>query len=298
MKYIIGIDIGGTKINAILVDKNAKINRKIKFQTNARKGRDYVIKKILEAIEFVSFGIDKKNILGVGIGVPGVLDKKRETILNLPNLPNWKNIKLKDLIRKKTGFRILMENDGNCMALAESKFGAGRNIKNLVCLTLGTGIGGGIIINNRIYHGKGNAGEFGHMTINFANSAFKCHCGNKGCLETYVSVRGIQKIAENWGLREKEVIKIQQMARNKNKTAKKVYETSGKYLGIGLSNIVKMLDPELIVIGGGISKSGKLILKPAINEMKRRTFFNVSNVKLVKLGDNSGAIGAASLFLI
>lgn len=298
MKYIIGVDIGGTKINAVLMDKNAKITRKIKFQTKARKGKAYVIKKILEAIGFVSFGIDKKNVLGVGIGVPGVLDKKRETILDLPNLPNWKNIKLKDLIRKNTGFRILMENDGNCMALAESKFGAGKNIKNLVCLALGTGMGGGIIINNRIYHGKGNAGEFGHMTIDSANNSFKCHCGNKGCLETYVSVRGIQKIAENRGLRETDVIKIQQMARNKNKTAKKVYETTGKYLGIGLSNIIKMLDPELIVIGGGISKSGNLILKPAINEMKRRTFFNISNIKLVKLGDNSGAIGAASLFLI
>ena len=128
-------------------------------------------------------------------------------------------------------------------------------------------------------------------------NGIKCSCGNYGCLEEYVSVRGIKRIAKKLKLKENNIIKIQKMAKSGNKKAKKVYEIAGTYLGIGLSNITKILDPKLIVIGGGISNSGNILLKPAIKEMKKRTFFNICPVKIVKLKDNAGAIGAASLFL-
>ena len=296
-KYFIGVDLGGTKINTVLMNEKAGIIRKIKLPTQAKRGKKFVIKKILESIKFVSYHLNKKSIFGVGIGVPGTLNKERTKILRLPNLQGWKNINLKRILEKKTGLKVIMENDSNCMALAEFLFGHGKRkkINSLVCITLGTGLGGGIIINGKIYNGKGNAAEFGHMTIESFDKGIKCNCGNKGCLEEYVSVRGIQRIAGNLRIKEKNIIRIQEMARKGNKKAMQVYEITGKYLGIGLSNIVKILHPEIIVIGGGISKSGSLLLKPAIREMKKRIFFKPGKVKTIKLKDNSGAIGAASL---
>jgi glucokinase len=295
MKYIIGIDIGGTKINTILMNEKAKIVRKIKVPTP--KNKNLIIKKIIDDINFVSSGINKNFILGVGVGVPGCLSKEKTRILKLPNLPCFNKIDLKRIIEKKSKLKVLIENDTNCMALGEFLFGygKGKNIKNLVCLSIGTGVGGGIIINKRIYHGKENAGEVGHITIEV--NGIKCNCGSYGCLEEYVSVRGIKRIAKALKLKEKNIIKIQEAAKKGDKKAQEVYKTAGKYLGIGLSNIVKVLDPELILIGGGISKSGDLLLKPAIEEMKKRTFFKTRDVKTVKLGDDSGAVGAASLFL-
>ena len=125
---------------------------------------------------------------------------------------------------------------------------------------------------------------------------YKCSCGNKGCLEEYVSVRGIKRTAKKLGI-NKDILEIQKMAKSGNKKARKVYKITGKYLGMGLSNIVKILDPDLILIGGGVSNSGNFLLKPAIKEMKKRTFFKTCPVKIVKLKDNAGAIGAACLFL-
>lgn len=255
--YIIGIDLGATKINTILMNRKGKILKKIKVKT--LKNREKGIEQILENIEGVR---QDKKIIGIGIGIPGILNEKRNKILKLPNLPEWENIDLKRIIEKETKNKVKIENDANCMALGESMFGQGKNVKNLVCLTIGTGIGGGIIINNKIYSGKGNAGEFGHITIDI--DGYKCGCGSRGCLEKYVLKRKINT----------------------------------KYLGIGLSNIVKIIDPELIVIGGGFSNLGGAILKPAIKEMEKRTFLKTCPVKIVKLGDNAGAIGAACLFLI
>ncbi len=188
----------------------------------------------------------------------------------------------------------MLENDANCMALGESTFGYGKNIKNLVCVTLGTGVGAGIVINNKIYTGRSNAGELGHITIDI--NGYKCKCGRRGCLEEYVSARGIKRTAKKLGI-NKNILEIYEMAKLGSIKAKKVYETTGTYLGIGLSTLVKLLDPDLIVIGGGISNAGDLILKPAVKEMKKRTFFRTPSVKIAKLKDNAGAIGAACLFL-
>lgn len=295
MTYIIGVDLGGTKINTVLMNKEANVIRRIKLSTP--KNKSVTIKKIIDSVNFVSYSINKKKILGVGVGVPGILNKERSKILRLPNLPSWKNVNLKKILEKKLKFKILMENDANCMALGEFLFGYGKNkkIKHLVCVTLGTGIGGGIIINKEIYNGEGNAAEIGHTTIE--SKGFKCSCGNYGCLSEYVAVRGLHRIAKKLKIKEDNVIKIQELAKRGNKKAKKVYEIAGNYLGIGLSNIVKILDPEVIVIGGGISNSGNILLKPAYKEMQKRTFFRTCKIARVKLGDNSGAIGAAALFI-
>ncbi len=286
--YIIGVDVGGTKINTVLIDKKGKLIEKLKVKTKKRKQE--IIGQILDSINFVSFN---RKIIGIGIGVPGILNKKRTRILNLPNLQAWKNTKLKEIIQRKTGKKVMLENDSNCMILGENIFGYAKNVKDSVCLTIGTGIGGGIIINNKLYSGRSNAAEFGHISV---SDKYKCSCGNKGCLEEYVSVRGIKRTAKRLGIDEN-ILEIQEMAKSGNKKARKVYEITGKYLGIGLSNIIKVLDPDLILIGGGISNSGNFLLKPAIKEMQKRTFFKTCPVKIVKLKDNAGAIGAACLFL-
>lgn len=286
--YIIGIDVGGTKINTVLIDKKGKLIKKFKKKTKKRKQE--IIEQILDSINFVSLN---KKIIGIGIGVPGILNKKRTRILNLPNLQGWKNTKLKEIIQRKTGKKVMLENDSNCMILGENIFGYGKNVKDSVCLTIGTGIGGGIIINNKLYSGRSNAAEFGHISV---SDKYKCVCGNKGCLEEYVSVRGIKRTAKKLGI-NKNILEIQEMAKSGNRKARKVYKITGKYLGIGLSNIVKILDPDLILIGGGVSNSGNFLLKPAIKEMKKRVFFETCPVKIVKLKDNAGAIGAACLFL-
>ncbi len=291
MKYMIGVDLGGTKINTVLIDKKGKVIKKIKYPTG--KGKNNILKKILVSIEFVSNNMNKKDILGIGIGVPGVL--RNEKIIKLPNIKGFENFDIKNYLSNKLKMKIKVENDSICMALGEFVFGNGKNFNNLVCVTLGTGVGGGIIINKKIYRGQGKASEFGHITIE--REGLKCRCENKGCLEEYISVRAIKRIAKKLKIREDNIIKIQENAKKGNSLCKKVYDIAGTSLGIGLSDIVKILDPELILLGGGISNSGNLILKPAVNEMKKRIYFKIPRVKIVKLKDNAGAIGAACLFL-
>jgi glucokinase len=290
MKYIIGVDIGGTKINTILVDKNFKKIRKIRLPTEAKKGRSMLINNILDMINFVSSGIPKQKIIGIGIGVPGFICENK--ILDLPNIPKCKNLNLKNIVEKKTKLKTLIENDSNCMALAEFLFKYNK-LNNLVCLTIGTGVGSGIIINKKLYTGKGNAAELGHMIIQ--QNGLKCNCGNKGCLEEYISARAIVRTAKKLKLKETNVIKIQQLAKKGNKKSIRVYEIIGKYLAIGLSNIIKILDPDIILIGGGVSNSKDLLLKPALKELKKYTNSN-TKIKIISLGEDSGAIGAASLF--
>jgi len=167
-----------------------------------------------------------------------------------------------------------------------------KNINNFVCLVIGTGIGGGIIINKRIYRGKGNASEFGHITID--SNGRECVCGNKGCLEEYISKKGILRNAKEIKLKG-DIFEIKRKIQERNKKALKMIKKSGKYLGIGLSDIIKILDPEMILIGGGISNFGEKLLNPAREEAKKRTLFNICPIKRIKLGKFSGAIGAGSL---
>jgi len=293
MKYTIGIDLGGTKINALLIDNKSRVIRKIKQPTGLKKNKKTIIKKILEIITFLSSGISKKSIKGIGIGVPGILNKEKTKILTLPNLPGWENTKLKRILEKKTKLKVLMENDTNCTALAEFYL-KHEKINNLICITLGTGVGGGIIINKKIYNGNGKSAEFGHTTIE--PKGIKCSCGNHGCLEEYVSARGIIRIAKKLGLKEKNTIKLQELAEKGNKKAQKTFKIAGQYLGIGLSNIIKAFDPDIIVIGGGISNTGDLLLNPAKQEAKKRLCFKPCKIKTTKLKEDAGAIGATHLF--
>ena len=292
MKYIIALDVGGTKIAAALIE-NKRIIKKIKIPTQAKKGKNFVFKRICSVISLLLEAVNKKQVKGIGIGLPGLLDCRAGTALLLPNIPSWRNVPIKKMLERKFKLKVKIENDTNCAALAESKF---FKSKNLICLTLGTGVGGGIIIDGKIYSGQGLAGEFGHMSIDINGP--KNRFGSSGTLEEYVSARGIERIAKKYNLKLK-IMKLEEKARKGNKKAIAIYREAGKYLGIALANIVNIFNPETIVISGGISNAGDLILKPAIREMKKRAFnFSQKNLKVVvsKLQENAGLLGAASLF--
>jgi len=292
MKYIIALDIGGTKIAGALFKRNILI-KKVNLKTHARKGKEFVIKKIIEVISLLKEGINKENILGIGIGMPGPVNHKTGIIHFTPNMSGWVNVPLRNILEKKFKVRVIVENDTNCAALAESIY---HQCNNLICITIGTGLGGGVIINGEIYHGCGVAGELGHMVIKFDGP--KCNCGNKGCLEEFVSGRGIERISKKIFNKKIDPKTLQGMAERGNRRAIEVYKELGKLLGVGLANLANIFNPEMVVIGGSISKAKKLFLKEAVKEMKKRAFtVSIHNLKVVisELGDNAGLIGAAAL---
>ncbi|MEA3378118.1 MAG: ROK family protein [Nanoarchaeota archaeon] len=292
MKFKIGIDFGGTKIKVALV-KGKDIIRKIKMPTEAKKGKKKILNNLFTCIDFIIQGIKKSDVECIGIGVPGTLDAKRESVLNLPNIPKFKNVHLKKMIQKRYKIKVIMDNDTNVFAWGEFLYGAGRGYNNLIFLTIGTGLGGGIIINKKLYHGRGNAAELGHITIKADGT--KCVCGNRGCLEEYVSTRAIAKSSKKIFGKSLHPLKIEQMGKKGNLKAKKVYRILGEYLGIGLATINNIFDPDAIIIGGSISNAGYLILKPAKEVMKKNTMLKPTKIIKSKLKENAGLIGAANL---
>lgn len=293
MKYSIGIDVGGTKISAGLVYSN-KIIKKIKIPTEREKGKNKVIKNILKSISLVSDKIEKKKIEKIGIGLAGPINHEKGILEIAPNIEGLKNFPVKKVIEKVTGIKTIVENDAKCNAYAQSKY---FKCKNLLCFTLGTGVGGGIIIDGKIYHGMDYAGELGHMVIDYRGP--KCSCGNNGCLEEYCSGRSIERLAKKYFGRIIDPLTVQRMAESGNKIAMQIYSEFGTYLGIGLANYVNIFNPEIIVIGGGIGRAYKLFLPEAIKEMKKRAFkVSSSKVKVLpsKLEvDEAGIIGASLL---
>ena len=258
----IGIDIGATKINFVLL-RNQRVLKTKKISTPKHK-KDLI--KLLKENILKFSRASTREIKGVGIGMAGPLNKKRDLILKPPNLKCLRNTRLAEIIQRKVKIKTVMENDGNCFTLGEALTGAGKAASIVFGVTLGTGVGGGIVVNKKIYRGAfGSAGEVGHITINFKGP--RCDCGNYGCLEAYCS--------------------------------KRINNEYGKKLGIGLANVINLLDPEVIVLGGGIANNYNLFIRETKKEIKKRVISPISkkNVKIKKaqLGDLSGAIGAALL---
>ena len=285
MKYIIGVDLGGTNIKTALVTQQGKIIKKYEIPTEAKKGTKTVINNIITSIETVKI----KNIVGIGIGSPGPLNYKTGVITNPVNLP-FRNTPLKNIIEKKLKLKTFLDNDANCFALAEAIFGQGKKYDNVVGITLGTGFGGGIVINKKPYHGKNNAAEFGHTTINYDGP--KSKCGNDGCIETHVAARGITSIYN----KKSDPYSIQKLSFKGNIRAIKTYEKMGYYLGIGLTNILYALDPDIIVIGGKISNAWKFFNKSMNKAVKERYFSKPCKIVKSNLKE-AGILGAAALVL-
>ena len=283
MKYLIGADLGGTNIKTALITLNGKIIKK--YETETQKGTKTVINNIIDSIEKVK----TKNIVGIGIGSPGPLNYETGTILNPVNLP-LKNIEIKKIIQNKFKTKAFLDNDANCFSLAEAIFGQGKKYENVVGITLGTGLGGGIVINKKIYHGRNNAAELGHMTIKYDGP--KSRCKNHGCIETHVAARGIASIYN----KKSNPYLIYKQALKRNKKAIKTFNEMGYYLGIGLTNIMYALDPDIIIIGGKISNSWKFFSKTMNQTIKERYFSKPCPIVKSNLKD-AGILGAAALVL-
>ncbi|MFO7814464.1 MAG: ROK family protein [Halanaerobiales bacterium] len=312
--YYIGIDIGGTKILTALADEKGLILNKAQKQTESDKGEKTIISNIKDSIDRVinNSSIKKKDVKRIGVGSPGPLDLEKGLIIENSNL-SWTNVPIVKILEDMTGIPVILENDANAAALGEKHFGAGREADNIVYLTISTGIGGGIIIDKKIFHGgKGNAGEVGHMTL-IPDSNYQCGCGNYGCFEavasgTAIARRGrevlkkeadslIKEYSENNPDRVDAPL-IAAAARAGDKQAVEIFKLTGCLLGVGISNVVNLFDPEIVVLGGGVMHAQELFIDELRATLQERALTsNLENlqVKEVGLGKDTGVMGAVAV---
>ncbi len=256
----IGVDIGGTKVRAGTVE-NGKVLEKNEIKHNLNITSENLIENIITLVN----KLGKPE--GIGIGIPGVLSRDRSTWIKVPNMiPQMRNLRLAEIVSKRLGARVVMENDANAAALGELQYGLGKEYANIVMITLGAGIGGGIIINRKLYIGKENAGEIGHMIT--ADDGLQCPCGNRGCWEEYVSVKAVKRLSMKYFGKEKDSLELVKLAENRDENALNLFSEMGRYLGIGLRNMANIFDPDVIVISGGLSNVSRFMLDEAKNIMK------------------------------
>lgn len=273
MGSAIGVDIGGTKIKAGLINSSGKIQKRAEIFTEAEKGKKMILKNIFTAIDSVIDG----NTAAIGVGVPGLVKNGR--IIICPHVSRLDGANIKRILEHRYKARVMVENDANCFAMGEAVFGAGRKSNYLVGITLGTGIGSGIIINKEIYHGMGNAGELGHTIINL-------DCKGKEQAEDYLSIGAFGgKIPK----------KIFELAEKGDRKSREIFGNYGKMLGIFLANTILAFDPDCIVVGGNISNAWKYFNKTMSAEIKKRAMMNNAKIIKRKLGDDAAVLGAAYL---
>jgi len=298
-KITVGIDVGATRIKMALVDKRGKLSFRREIDTPLDTNKVYLINSIVNNVREIiaESKAKKRDILGIGIGVPGPVDSKKGLVRYFPNIKGWKNTPLKSILERRLGLKVALDNDVNAMTIGEYMFGAGKGVKNLICLTLGTGVGGGIIINGKIYRGSTMAaGEIGHVPIN--EKGPRCNCRGIACLERYIGNRYILQRAKDAFGKTITLERLSALGRKGNKKALKIWKDVGKYLAIALTGAVNLLNPDMVIIGGGVSNAGSLILGPLKKEVASRAMKDQAlHVKIVraKLGDNAGIIGASLL---
>lgn len=309
---VLAIDVGGTKIIAAIISNNGKIMAKERFPTYAAKGPQYVIKRLLSAIDkLLSLqNIGLSQLDSISIAAAGAIDTNKGIITESPNLAGWSDIPLRDIVTEKYHINTFLLNDASAAALGEHRFGAGRGTNNLIFITVSTGIGGGIIIDGKLYAGtSGSAGEIGHMTIDVNGP--KCTCGNTGCLETLASGTAVARDAigrvrqgekstltemVKGNLEEITAEKVGIAAQSGDPLSMDVISGAANYLGVGMANIVNIFNPEIIVVGGGMAKLGDFLLDPVRQIVKERAFpISAQAVRIVtaRLGDDAGIYGAA-----
>lgn len=309
---ILGIDVGGTSIKFGVVRGN-KISNEISLPTFAYENPKKVLSQVEKGVEQIFSKYSIKNFIGIGIGFPGIVDVEKGIVTSAPNFANWKKVQVRKTL-SKYGLPVYIDNDANCAALGELYFGKGKKLSNFVMVTLGTGVGGGIIINKKLFRGdSGGAGEIGHITIDYSGPT--CKCGKKGCVEAYagnqyIKQRTIHKLHEypdslilelvNHDLEKIEPKVINDAAQKGDQLATKILRETGYYIGIGLANIANALDIKHFIIGGGISNAGSILLNAIENSIKEHGVKNiVKNVKVLsaQLKNKAGILGAASLVL-
>ncbi|HFI0425415.1 TPA: ROK family glucokinase [Streptococcus suis] len=316
-KKIIGIDLGGTSVKLAILTTEGEIQEKWSIKTNILDEGSHIVPDIIESIQhrFETHGLTKDDFLGVGMGSPGVVDSEAGTVIGAYNL-NWKTLQLvKEQFEAALGLPFFIDNDANVAALGEQWVGAGNNNPNVVFMTLGTGVGGGVIAAGNLIRGvKGAGGELGHITVDF-DEPFACTCGKKGCLETVASATGIVNLSRRYAYQYAGDAKLKQMIDDgQDVTAKDVFDLAkegddlalivyrhfSEYLGVACANIAAVLNPAYIVLGGGVSAAGDFLLDGVRKVFAENCFPQIkesTQIVLATRGNDAGVLGAASLVL-
>ncbi len=299
---VIGIDFGGTSVKLAVLQGEELLTTVHRIRTQEFVGSSALIEKIVEVITEIRK--EFPGVAAVGIGVPGAVDYERGITYNLTNVEGWNDVALRDILAKKTGLPCVLDNDANCMAFAEWKYGAAEGTENAVCVTLGTGVGGGLILNGGVYRGATHAaGEIGQMSVDYRGVPGPY--GNSGALERYIGNKQITDLAaEMYRAAGKEVPDphtpdaIAKLANEGDETAIAVWNKVAEYLANCLMSIVYLLNPEAIVIGGGVSEAGDLLFMPLLKNLENSLTdecFDHLRIVPAKFGNSAGMIGCAAL---
>ncbi|MCX7049693.1 MAG: ROK family protein [Candidatus Sumerlaeota bacterium] len=311
----LGVDLGGTNIKVALVTEDGKVIKKVSVPTEAENGPQHVLSRIAsEGLKLASQRPKEMKVVCVGVGLPGPMNSELGIVYEAPNMPGWNNIEARRILREKMKLPVALNNDANCAAWGEYFAGAGRGCRSMVCMTLGTGIGGGIIIDGKLFKGAcDSAGEIGHMTIKY-DSEMPYYI-TPGAFESLASATGLARFARmaiESG--EKTTLKLDpndasrpsardvyEAAEKGDAVAARLMDQAGMLLGVGVSNMINILNPDCIVFTGGMAACWKRIEGPTMAEAKRRAFrrpFEACHVRLGELWEDAGVIGAAGLGFI
>jgi len=312
LKKLIGIDLGGTSVKFAVLSFDGEIQYKWRIETNINNDGKNIVPSIIESIKenLEQYRITSNDILGIGMGSPGAINGKEGTVIGAYNL-GWKTLqRVKEQIESAIGIPFYIDNDANVAALGELWKGAGEGDTDVIFVTLGTGIGGGVIVQGNLVHGASAAGELGHIIVD--PDGYVCTCGNQGCLETVASATGIVRLAKDLAKEFKGDSSLKLIIdEGSNITSKMVFEQAkddelarividkfSYYLGLASGNIVNILNPNTIVIGGGVSAAGEMLIENVEKYFLKYTFpplRSTTKLKLAKLGNEAGVIGAAWL---
>ncbi len=312
-RVVVAVDLGGTHLRTAVCTPQGEILSRAKIDTEAEKGADYIVRRMADLIEHAIRDIPRERVLGIGIGAPGPLDPRTGIVIETPNLIGFEDYPLRDRIAEITQIPTIVENDANAAAVGEHRFGAGQGFSHLVYLTISTGIGGGIIVDNRLLWGaQGLAGEVGHMTVEPHGP--RCNCGNIGCLETLASGPAIARQAREAilagrstaildttpGHDPEEITAriVTEAAERGDLLAAELLARAGFYIGIGIVNLLHLLNPSRIIIGGGVSFAGDLLFDPirrTVSERAPLVYRQDVDIVPAALGDDAGLVGMAAI---
>lgn len=309
MQYCFGIDVGGTSVKMGLFETEGTIVDKWEIKTRTENNGDAVLPDVAASLKdkMKEKGIDAGQITGIGVGIPAPVDENG-IVKDSANI-GWGYKEVTRELKELTGLAVEAGNDANVAALGEMWLGAGKGFKNLIMVTLGTGVGGGVIVDGRPVVGEhGAGGEIGHICVNYEETAV-CGCGNRGCLEQYASATGITRIAKlkietykgDTILKQRDINAktVFDALKEGDEAAKEIVEEFGTYLGHGLANLAAVVDPAVVVIGGGVSKAGRVLIEYVEKHFKERAFFANKETEFVlaRLGNDAGICGAAKLII-
>jgi len=317
--FSIGVDLGGTNLRIAAVDQSGTLLEKIPLTTQVSRGRDYVMDEMCAAIRSLAARLQPSGkLLGIGVGVPGMVDQRTGYLRGCPNLPDWSDTPVRAEIERRLGTRVVFENDANAAAVGEMWLGAAREVRDLAIFTLGTGVGGGLIIDGKIHHGViGMAGEFGHIMID--PNGFPCTCGTRGCLEQYASATAITCMAKSSS--DPELVaamksdpgvsakRVYELAMQGNSGAREIFDLVGESLGRAIAMVVNALNLPMIVIGGGVANGWEAFAPALFTELHKRSLVymatesatrgdaagNATVITRSQLGSDAGLYGAARL---